>query len=369
MGCANSKTAAATSTTQPAVIGERPSNVVANKPTLTLPPAPPAPPVAAVPPPVYKPTTAAPNVYKPAVAPSVYKPPAAPTAPKKHESEAKDVTNTPEKPLDINHLDLSGMSPAVAAICQDSIHLINAMDQHILVCQKTGKYEQALEYHIKVLGPREDKFGRDHPIISDSFMNIGLCKIGQGRLNECMDCFNLVLKIRQSKLGNDDPETAECKAKVGLGFAAQKQYENALVYYYQAEITLEKTVGPNHVYSYGLYINMADCFRAQSEYTDALEYYNKAQDMALVVFGGRSVQVSKGRILMGQTKLEARDISGALELCRQAHKTDLVVRPTEINTINTGILIQQIERSVNNARAEQQERGIPNGVGSTALSQ
>jgi tetratricopeptide (TPR) repeat protein len=235
--------------------------------------------------------------------------------------------------------------------------------------QKTGKYEQALEYHIKVLGPREDKFGKDHPIISDSYMNIGLCKIGQGRLNECMDCFNLALKIRHSKLGNDDPETAECKAKVGLGFAAQKQYENSLVYCYQAEITLEKTVGPNHVYSYGLYINMADCFRAQSEYTDALKYYNKAQDMALVVFGGRSVQVSTGRILMGQTKLEARDISGALELFRQAHKTDLVVRPTEINTINTGILIQQIERSVNNARAEQQGRGIPNGVGSTALSQ
>ena len=88
--------------------------------------------------------------------------------------------------------------------------------------------------------------GEKHPSVADSYNNIGLVYASQGHYKEALEHYQKGLRLRIAALGEQHPHVADSYNNIGLVYASQGHYKEALEHYQQALSIYQNTVRLNH---------------------------------------------------------------------------------------------------------------------------
>lgn len=148
-----------------------------------------------------------------------------------------------------------------------------------------AEYGIALEYYCKALEIVEIMHDTSHPLIADSYSNIGIAYYGQGDYDKALGFHLKALELRKKALGEEHPDTANSYHNIGTVYKSLGIYDKALNYYVKALAIMEKTYGTKHPITAIAYNSFGVIYSHQGKYKKALEYYFIALSSFEEVYG------------------------------------------------------------------------------------
>ncbi|KAK6497455.1 hypothetical protein TWF481_011863 [Arthrobotrys musiformis] len=173
------------------------------------------------------------------------------------------------KPKFTEFLEQSGEDASKKEDTLDIIHKI------AVIFSSQGKYDEATEWHEKVLAGREKILGEDHPKTLTTINNIAGGLSYQGKYNEAMQWYERAFAGREKVLGSDNLDTVTTINDMAWVVGTLGKYDEALQWYERA-LAGEKALGKDHPAILVAVNDMALVFSKKGEYDEAMQRHERA---------------------------------------------------------------------------------------------
>lgn len=202
------------------------------------------------------------------------------------------------------------------------------------VYRSTGKYMQAEEQFNHALLIRQEKLPANHELIAAIYNDLGLVYIELDR-DKSIEYYDKALAAYESLHGNDDPKIAIANTNLGIVYAKEKLYGDAITYYETALKIWEKVYTKPHANKALVMMNLGQTYSSMGNTKVALEYYEKALTMYESALGKKHPDVAFVQTLLGNEKIAQKKFDEGLKHYQQAlianipyfNNSDILVTP------------------------------------------
>jgi CHAT domain-containing protein/Tfp pilus assembly protein PilF len=116
------------------------------------------------------------------------------------------------------------------------------------------------------------KYGPDHPNLSNPLQNLGIIARQRGHYSEALELFERAHRIRETTLGPQHPYTAAVLINIGNVHKDVGEFAKARDLYQRALDILEVSAGPYHQLTLMALANLSNVYRAEGDAVRAVEY-------------------------------------------------------------------------------------------------
>ena len=181
----------------------------------------------------------------------------------------------------------------------------------------TGKYVQAEEQFNHALLIRQEKLPANHELIAAIYNDLGLVYIELDR-DKSIEYYEKALAAYESLHGDDDPKIAIANTNLGIVYAKEKLYGDAITYYETALKIWEKVYSKPHANKALVMMNLGQTYSSMGNTNVALEYYEKALTMYEAALGKKHPDVAFVQTLLGNEKIAKKKFDEGLKHYQQA---------------------------------------------------
>jgi len=132
------------------------------------------------------------------------------------------------------------------AICKAAVYFL-----------KKKEYPQSLTLYHHLLKYYRTKHGELHPLVGQTWHNIGTLHLRESRLPSALSSFQKAVRLRKGALGEDHPDVAVSLVKVGVTLLFLNRYDTALLTFTNALATRQNALGHLHPSIARVYNNIA----------------------------------------------------------------------------------------------------------------
>ncbi|MBQ0734344.1 tetratricopeptide repeat protein [Aquimarina celericrescens] len=138
------------------------------------------------------------------------------------------------------------------------------------------KYDENISFYLKSLKIRKEKFGKDHPIIFQSYFNLGLTYYRKEKYDKAL--FYLFKSISDQAIKSNIKEKSIAKSNEVIGdvYRAKGEFSQAINYYEKGLGVFKKNPGAYDNEVLRMLGRIGICYKRKGEYDIALDYYQKA---------------------------------------------------------------------------------------------
>ena len=108
------------------------------------------------------------------------------------------------------------------------------------------------------------------------------------RNDTALKLFNKALNLYIRHCGEVSERVADCYGNMGLVYRSLQDYEQAILFHYQALHVRKEIFGTKHLYVAGSYRNIGNTFSCQGYYSKAIEMLHTAEDIQILIQGDNS---------------------------------------------------------------------------------
>lgn len=185
------------------------------------------------------------------------------------------------------------------------------------VYRSTGKYIQAEEQLNHALAIRQEKLPANHELIAAIYNDLGLVYSELDR-DKSIEFYEKALEAYQKLHGNEDPKIAIANTNLGIVYAKEKLYGDAITYYETALKIWEKVYAKPHANKALVMMNLGQTYSSMGNSSIALEYYEKSLSMYEVALGKKHPDVAFVHTLLGNEKIAQKKFDAGLAHYQQA---------------------------------------------------
>lgn len=179
------------------------------------------------------------------------------------------------------------------------------------VYRSTGKYTQAEEQLNHALLIRQQKLPANHELIAAIYNDLGLVYSELDR-DKSIEYYEKALAAYQTLHGVDDPKIAIANTNLGIVYAKEKLYGDAITYYETALKIWEKVYSKPHANKALVMMNLGQTYSSMGNTKAALEYYEKALTMYEAALGKKHPDVAFVQTLLGNEKIAQKKFDEGL---------------------------------------------------------
>lgn len=179
------------------------------------------------------------------------------------------------------------------------------------VYRSTGKYTQAEEQLNHALLIRQGKLSANHELIAAIYNDLGLVYSELNR-DKSIEYYEKALTAYQMLHGNDDPKIAIANTNLGIVYAKEKLYGDAITYYETALKIWDKVYVKPHANKALVMMNLGQTYSSMGNTKVALEYYEKALTMYEAALGKKHPDVAFVQTLLGNEKIAQKKFDEGL---------------------------------------------------------
>lgn len=169
----------------------------------------------------------------------------------------------------------------------------NAPDSELSACmidsaylyETQGKFAEAETMCLAGLELQEKVYNQNHPYVAYTLRILSKIYQGQSRYREAAEVLDRALRIICRDNNEDEQEIAPFKADMGCLLVAQGQYVKAESYFEESIASIEKSFGPNHLYTAKVLNNQAKLYFLQERYDEAEALISQVLSVYEKVFG------------------------------------------------------------------------------------
>lgn len=185
------------------------------------------------------------------------------------------------------------------------------------IYRSMGKYTQAEEQLNHALLIREEKLPANHELIAAIYNDLGLVYIELDR-DKSIEYYEKALETYRKLHGEDDPKIAIGNTNLGIVYAKEKLYGDAINYFETALKIWEKVYSKPHANKALVLMNLGNTYSYMGNKKAALEYYEKSLTMYEAALGKKHPEVAYALTLIGNEKVGQKKFDEGLELYQQA---------------------------------------------------
>lgn len=185
------------------------------------------------------------------------------------------------------------------------------------VYRSTGKLVQAEEQLNHALMIRQEKLPANHELIAAVYNDLGLVYTELDP-DKSIEYYEKALATYRALHGESDPKIAIANTNLGIVYAKEKLYGDAITYYETALSVWEKVYVKPHANKALVLMNLGQTYSAMGNKKAALEYYEKSLIMYEAALGNKHPEVAFALTLLGNEKIGQRKFDEGLQLYQQA---------------------------------------------------
>jgi CHAT domain-containing protein/Tfp pilus assembly protein PilF len=190
------------------------------------------------------------------------------------------------------------------------------------VYRSTGKYIQAQEHLNRALLIRQEKLPATHELIAAVYNDLGLAYIEVDR-DKSIDYYEKALETYRKLHGEDDPKIAIANTNLGIVYAKDKLYGDAITYYETALKIWEKVYSRPHPNKALVLMNLGQTYSSMGDQKAALAFYEKSLTMYEAASGKKHPEVAFVQNLLGNEKLAQEKFDEALTHYQKALEANI----------------------------------------------
>lgn len=190
------------------------------------------------------------------------------------------------------------------------------------VYRSTGKYTQAQEQLNHALLIRQEKLPATHELIAAVYNDLGLAYIEVDR-DKSIDYYEKALETYRKLHGEDDPKIAIANTNLGIVYAKDKLYGDAITYYETALKIWEKVYSKPHPNKALVLMNLGQTYSSMGDQKAALAFYEKSLAMYEAASGKKHPEVAFVQNLLGNEKLAQEKFDEALAHYQKALEANI----------------------------------------------
>ncbi|KAL4733122.1 hypothetical protein BDV11DRAFT_210457 [Aspergillus similis] len=149
--------------------------------------------------------------------------------------------------------------------------LLISLDNLATTYWQQGRWKNAEELNVQVLGIRKQALGSDHPDTLQSMANLACTYGDQGRWKEAEKLEVQVLDTSKQVLGPEHPDTLRSMANLASTYRQQGRWKEAEELDVQALEIRKQVLGPEHPDTLHSMANLASTYRQQGRWKEAEE--------------------------------------------------------------------------------------------------
>ena len=169
----------------------------------------------------------------------------------------------------------------------------------------------------KAMAIRRKHYGNGHPLVANSLLNIGECRLQDEQFDKAADYFIRALKIYRTSPNTSNDIKAECYNSLGICYMnlgsdyAQQAKDN----FFEALAIIDTaTYGSLHPGLSLIYLNIANLYADQyADYGKAMDYYGKCMAIENQLFGENHPRVARLYDNMAANAIRMGDYEKALD--------------------------------------------------------
>lgn len=162
------------------------------------------------------------------------------------------------------------------AALDDSTNVEWANDAGVFLRDYLADYDRAFAWFGVALRQARRQYGEQSEWTATAYDNIGLSYAGQGKYDEALKQLAKALAIREKMPESDSINLALSYNNMGTVYDQQGKYDKALEYYNKSLDFRLATMGENHASLANVYNNIGETYCNQENYGKALEHFGKA---------------------------------------------------------------------------------------------
>ena len=196
-----------------------------------------------------------------------------------------------------------------------------------------GDYEKSIEYHEKGLAIRIAALGARNKGIASNYINLGVVYRVMANYDKAEEMYRKALDISIEALGENHPRVATIYSNLGIIYDLKGDVEQSLNFYKKALSIRIETLGPDHPDVANTYNDMGILFANQEDYDQALYYYDQSFRIRKKIFTGDNPYLAMSYNNLGSVYKEKGSYDLALSQYEQALTMNRAVygeRNTEI---------------------------------------
>jgi len=175
---------------------------------------------------------------------------------------------------------------------EENIFMANINDLLGRVYQNmSGKYEKALEYHLKACKILQMKLGENNPILIKTFSFIGSAYYKLENYGKAVEFYNKCTEICIEIFGDDCQYLSTIYNNIALIYMKQNKFEDAIKHLAMSLKIEETHFKTGNLSMANIYQNTGNCYFALEKYDIALENYTKSKDFYITLFGNSNERV------------------------------------------------------------------------------
>ncbi len=190
------------------------------------------------------------------------------------------------------------------------------------VYRSMGKYTQAEEQLNHALLIRQEKLPANHELIAAIYNDLGLAYINMDT-DKSIEYYEKALETYRMLHGEDDPKIAIANTNLGIVYAKEKLYGDAINYYETALKIWEKVYTKPHANKALVLMNLGQTYSAMGDKKSALEYYENALTMYEAALGKKHPDVAFALTLLGNEKIGQKKFDEGLAYYQQALSSNI----------------------------------------------
>jgi CHAT domain-containing protein/Tfp pilus assembly protein PilF len=185
------------------------------------------------------------------------------------------------------------------------------------VYRSTGKYMQAEEQLNHALLIRQEKLPANHELIAAVYNDLGLVYIDLDP-DKSIEYYGKALETYRTLHGEDDPKIAIGNTNLGIVYAKEKLYGDAINYYETALKIWEKVYTKPHANKALVLMNLGQTYAAMGDKKAARGYYEKSLTLYEAALGKKHPEVAFALTLLGNEKIGQNKFDEGLTLYQRA---------------------------------------------------
>mmetsp|Transcript_14124 Transcript_14124/g.20868 ORF Transcript_14124/g.20868 Transcript_14124/m.20868 type:complete len:414 (+) Transcript_14124:1-1242(+) len=201
-------------------------------------------------------------------------------------------------------------------------------DTVVMVYHELADLEEAIENYGEVLKLRKLRLGKDHLEVASILHNMGDVYFMMGDLDQAMRCYEEAHEIRVNKGHVHYMDVAATRNNVGVIFMKQGRYGQAIACFSQVHNIRKQMLESNHTECSDALHNMAIVYKHQNKFKESLDHYKQALEIRRSV-GSNKISVADTLYNMGvvysktyQYAKAVKSYKEAIGVYRQAGLTD-----------------------------------------------
>ena len=181
-----------------------------------------------------------------------------------------------------------------------------------------GHYDVSKALNQRVLDLQRKLYGERHPLVADTFINLGSIEFQLGHFKESEQFNRQGLEIIQAWYGKDHPETADAMTTVGQSLTYQQRFDEAAAMLQQALAILEHAYGPVHPRVAYALNELGNVAVRQGKLDDAEKDFNRVISIYHVVYGDQHHLLGVAKANLAGVYFVRKDYARSERLFRDA---------------------------------------------------